>query len=106
MKMLLALVTGNVPGLVMSLVGEALKAVFLRIKWQVVVERFVSRLLVMCLDKLERMTTNKVGKGFANDLLKQLSHPTQGLPMIEQQQAKLAAKKARAERKKARRDRR
>lgn len=104
--MLFSLVTGNIPGLVLKLVLEALKAMLMRIDWAVVVERFASRVVVWGLHKIESLTTNSVVKGTASDFLEQLSHPDKGLPMVGVEMAAIKAKATKAERKAAKRQER
>ncbi len=92
LKGLLGLVTGNLPGLIMSLVFDALKATIMKIKWEIVVERFVSRAITLGLRWLEKRYTNQLLATTVDSILTQLSDPGVGLPRVREQDEKLAKK--------------
>lgn len=48
------------------------KGIFLQITWQVIVERFATRVVVWGLEKLKTLTTNDVVQGTVDDVLKAL----------------------------------
>nr|VVV04439.1 hypothetical protein AW0309160_01834 [Aliivibrio wodanis] len=48
------------------------KGIFLQITWQVIVERFATRVVVWGLEKLKTLTTNDVVQGTVDDVLKSL----------------------------------
>lgn len=48
------------------------KGIFLQITWQVIVERFATRVVVWGLEKLKPLTTNDVVQGTVDDVLKSL----------------------------------
>lgn len=97
-KGLLGLVTGNLPGLIMSLAMDALKATILKIKWEIVVERFVSRAITIGLRWLEKRYTNQLLATTVDSILTQLSDPNVGLPRVREQDEKLAKKTSRRNR--------
>jgi hypothetical protein len=98
LKGLLGLVTGNLPGLIMSLAMDALKATILKIKWEIVVERFVSRAITLGLRWLEKRYTNQLLVSTVDSILTQLSDPNVGLPRVREQDEKLAKKVAKRRR--------
>jgi len=89
---LLGLVTGNLPGLIMSLAIDALKAMILKIKWNIVVERFVSRAITIGLRWLEKRYSNKLLVATVDSILEQLSSPDVGLPRVKEQDVKIQRK--------------
>jgi hypothetical protein len=89
---LLGLVTGNLPGLIMSLAIDALKAMILKIKWNIVVERFVSRAITIGLRWLEKRYSNKLLVATVDSILEQLSIPDVGLPRVKEQDVKIQRK--------------
>ncbi len=91
-KGLLGLVTGNLPGLIMSLAMDALKATILKIKWEIVVERFVSRAITIGLRWLEKRYSNKLLIATVDSILEQLGDPEVGLPRVKEQDAKIQRK--------------
>ncbi|MEL0623834.1 hypothetical protein V6238_12100 [Marinomonas arenicola] len=89
---LLGLVTGNLPGLIMSLAIDALKAMILKIKWNIVVERFVSRAITIGLRWLEKRYSNRLLVATVDSILEQLSSPDVGLPRVKEQDVKIQRK--------------
>ncbi len=51
---------------------EIVKGIFLQITWQVIVERFATRLVVWGLEKLKSLTTNDVMQETVDDVLMSL----------------------------------
>jgi hypothetical protein len=98
LKGLFGLITGNLPGLIMSFALDAVKAMIMRIKWEIVVERFVSRAITLGLRWLEKRYTNQLLASTVDSILTQLSDPDIGLPRVREQdekQAKKASKRSR-----------
>jgi len=48
---------------------EIVKGIFLQITWQVIVERFATRMVVWGLEKLKTLTTNDVMQNTVDDVL-------------------------------------
>ncbi|GEK12012.1 hypothetical protein [Aliivibrio fischeri] len=48
---------------------EIVKGIFLQITWQVIVERFATRVVVWGLEKLKTLTTNDVMQNTVDDVL-------------------------------------
>jgi len=94
LKGLFGLITGNLPGLIMSLAVDALKATILKIKWEIVVERFVSRAITIGLRWLEKRYSNKLLTITVDAILAQLGDSDVGLPKIKEQDAKIQRKTA------------
>lgn len=94
LKGLFGLITGNLPGLLMGFAMDALKAMIMRIKWEIVVERFVSRAITLGLRWLEKRYTNQLLASTVDSILTQLSNPDVGLPRIKEQDAKIQRKTA------------
>ena len=95
---LFSLATGNIPALIGGFVVDALQATIRKVDWAVVIERLVSRAVVMGLRKLERMTTNKLVKDTVDNMIEQLSHSSYGLPQVKAQDAKIQRKSGRRNR--------
>jgi|TARA_R110001583_G_scaffold51916_1_gene161604 hypothetical protein len=91
---LFGLITGNLPGLLMGFAMDALKAMIMRIKWEIVVERFVSRAITIGLRWLEKRYSNKLLQATVSSILEQLGDPEVGLPRIKEQDAKIQRKTA------------
>lgn len=51
---------------------EMAKGIFLQITWQVIVERFATRVVVWGLEKLKTLTSNDVMQDTVDDVLKSL----------------------------------
>lgn len=95
---LFSLVTGNIPALIGGFVVDALQATIRKVDWSVVIERLVSRAVVLGLRKLERMTTNKLIKETVDNIVEQLSHSAYGLPQVKAQDVKIQRKSGRRDR--------
>jgi len=92
------LATGNVPALVGGLVVDGLRASIARVEWGVVIERFVSRGLVIGMRWLATKTTNKLAYETVDVIIDQLSNPSNKLPRIKEQDVKVKHKRRRRER--------
>ena len=93
-----SLATGNIPALIGGFVVDGLRASIARVQWGVVIERFVSRGLVIMLHWLAERTTNKLAHETVEVIVEQLSNPSNGLPRIKEQDAKVKRKSARRNR--------
>lgn len=82
---MVSLATGNIPALIAGLVVDTLQATIRKVDWAVVIERLVSRVVVMGLRKLERMTTNKLLKDTVDNIIEQLNHSSNRLPQVKKQ---------------------
>lgn len=69
---LISFLTGGL-GLTKALVVEVVAAIFKRIAWKVVLERFLTRVLVACLLRLKGLTSNQIYQGTVDSIIKQLS---------------------------------
>ena len=73
----------------LSIVGNVLKETVLalvgKLPWTVLLERFLSRLLVWCLVKLRKLTTNHLWQGTLEDLIQSLTNPKLKLPKVAEQ---------------------
>ena len=68
MKYLLVTLIGN-------LVKESSLAMFKRLPWGVIIERFLSRLVVAGLRKLAKLTTNTLDDETVEDIIRSLKRP-------------------------------
>ncbi len=48
---------------------EVLKGLFLQIAWNVIAERFITRLVIWGLEKMKNMSTNAVTQDTVNDII-------------------------------------
>lgn len=92
------LATGNIPALIGGFVVDTLQATLRKVDWAVVIERLVSRVVVMGLRKLEQMTTNKLLKDTVDNIIEQLNHSSNRLPQVKKQDEKLKKRRARRDR--------
>ena len=60
-------------GLTKALVVEVVAAIFKRIAWKIVLERFLTRVLVACLVRIKGLNTNQIYQGTVNSIIKQLN---------------------------------
>lgn len=93
-----SLATGNIPALIGGLVVDTLQASLRKVDWAVVIERLVSRVVVMGLRKLEQMTTNQLLKDTVDNIIEQLNHSSNRLPQVKKQDEKLKKRRARRDR--------
>lgn len=89
---LFSLVTGNIPALIGGFIVDGLRASIARVQWGVVIERFVSRGLVIGLRWLATKTTNKLAHETVDVILEQLSNPSNKLPRVKEQDVKVKRK--------------
>lgn len=59
--------------IILKFLTETVKALFFKIAWQVVIERFFTRLVVHGLRKLAKMSSNDLVDETVDDLLAQLN---------------------------------
>lgn len=95
---LFSLATGNIPALIGGFVVDGLRASIARVQWGVVIERFVSRGLVIGLHWLAAKTTNNLAHETVDDIVGRLSNPSNGLPRVKEQDVKVKRKSARRNR--------
>lgn len=70
-KGLFAMVTGGA-GITLTLVLEIVKAIFFRITWRVVLERFLTRVLIEALKRLKTLSSNRIVDETVDSILLQL----------------------------------
>ena len=83
------MITSVFKSAVWSIVGNLIKetalALFMKLKWKVLLERALSRVLVYCLVKLRSLSTNELWQAQLDDFIKVLTNPSMKLPKIEEQ---------------------
>lgn len=72
-KGLFSLVTGGA-GITWTLVLEIVKAIFFRITWRVVLERFLTRVLIEALKRLKTLSSNRIVDETVDSILLQLGN--------------------------------
>jgi hypothetical protein len=68
--------------ILIKLLKETLQTLILRVGWKIVVERFITRVVIWGLEELEKKQTNTVTKETLNDILASLKG--KGLEVVEQ----------------------
>jgi len=68
--------------ILIKLLKETLQTLLLRVGWKIVVERFITRVVIWGLEELEKKQTNTVTKETLNDILASLKG--KGLEVVEQ----------------------
>ena len=73
-----------------NLIKESVMAVFGKLRWKVLLERSLSRLLVYILVSLRGLSSNELWQTQLDDIIKVLTNPDVKLPEIEKQYQRLA----------------